>query len=229
MENTMENTMENNMENNKQSIEMNSNNIQESQEIQTIASEFKNIMKSLLGNYSSQENTTHEMENLLNLIMNNNYNKDRDLLDSLSNNKINIHDEEDSNIENIDKNIIIIDDGQCCERERLCCEREICCEGEVYEDKNVLITQNKRVNQMINIHNEALELFIKKNRDYGDSFATYGPIGVIVRMGDKIQRLVSVSKSGVTFVNNESLRDTLIDLHNYSAMAIMLIDEEHKS
>ena len=66
----------------------------------------------------------------------------------------------------------------------------------------------------------------RKNTDYGDSFATYGPVGVIVRMGDKIQRLVSVSNKGVTLVNNESLRDTLIDLHNYAAMAIMLIDEK---
>ena len=45
-------------------------------------------------------------------------------------------------------------------------------------------------------------------------------------MGDKIQRLVSVSKDGVTLINSESLRDTLIDLHNYAAMAVMLIDEE---
>lgn len=44
-------------------------------------------------------------------------------------------------------------------------------------------------------------------------------------MGDKIQRLISVTNSGVNLVNTESLRDTLIDLHNYSAMAIMLIDE----
>ena len=27
-------------------------------------------------------------------------------------------------------------------------------------------------------------------------------------------------------VNDESLRDTLIDLHNYSAMAVMLMDEK---
>jgi hypothetical protein len=44
-------------------------------------------------------------------------------------------------------------------------------------------------------------------------------------MGDKIQRLVSVTNRNVTLINNESLRDTLIDLHNYAAMAIMLIDE----
>jgi hypothetical protein len=87
---------------------------------------------------------------------------------------------------------------------------------------------NNRVEQMLQVQNEARDLFKKKNTDYGDSFATYGPVGVIVRMGDKIQRLVSVSKNGVAFVDNESLRDTLIDLHNYSAMAVMLIDEENK-
>jgi hypothetical protein len=82
-----------------------------------------------------------------------------------------------------------------------------------------------RVKQMIDVQNEALELFKKKNTDYGDAFANYGTVGVIVRMGDKIQRLVSVSNKGVNLVNTESLRDTLIDLHNYAAMAIMLMDE----
>ena len=45
-------------------------------------------------------------------------------------------------------------------------------------------------------------------------------------MGDKIQRLSSVTKNSVIMVNNESLRDTLLDLHNYAAMALMLIDED---
>jgi hypothetical protein len=83
-----------------------------------------------------------------------------------------------------------------------------------------------RLNQMMKVQREAFELFKKKNQDYGDAFATFGPVGVIVRMGDKINRLTSVSKNGVNLVDNESLRDTLIDLHNYSAMAIMLLDEK---
>ena len=83
-----------------------------------------------------------------------------------------------------------------------------------------------RIDQMVKVHDEALELFMKKNADYGDAFATYGTIGVIVRMGDKIQRLISVSNKGVALVDTESLRDTLIDLHNYAAMGVMLIDEQ---
>jgi len=76
------------------------------------------------------------------------------------------------------------------------------------------------------VQEEALELFRKKNTDYGDAFATFGPVGVLVRLGDKIQRLSSVTKSGVHLVNNESVRDTLVDLHNYAAMAVMLLDED---
>ena len=85
---------------------------------------------------------------------------------------------------------------------------------------------NRREQQLQTVQKEAFELFSKKNRDYGDSFATYGPVGVIVRMGDKIKRLLSVTKNGVQMVDNESLRDTLIDLHNYAAMGIMLLDEK---
>lgn len=85
-----------------------------------------------------------------------------------------------------------------------------------------------RVFKMSKVQNEALELFTRKNADYGDAFANYGSIGVIVRMGDKIQRLVSVTNRSVSLINTESLRDTLIDLHNYAAMAIMLIDETNQ-
>ena len=69
---------------------------------------------------------------------------------------------------------------------------------------------DNRVNQFKTVQKEGLELFEKKNRDYGDAFANYGPVGVIVRMGDKIQRLSSVSKNGINLVNNESLRDILL-------------------
>lgn len=82
-----------------------------------------------------------------------------------------------------------------------------------------------RVEQMKKIQNEALELFTKKNADYGDAFATYGVIGVLMRIQDKLQRSMSITKNGVNLVNDERIRDTLIDLHNYSAMALMLLDE----
>ena len=79
-----------------------------------------------------------------------------------------------------------------------------------------------RVEQLKQIQSDALELFKKKNADYGDAFAKFGIIGVLMRIEDKIQRALSISKSGVTLVDDEGLRDTLLDLHNYAAMALML-------
>jgi len=83
-----------------------------------------------------------------------------------------------------------------------------------------------REQQLQKVQSEALTLFQKKNKDYGDAFANYGTIGVLVRLSDKISRVVSISNLSVTLVHDESLRDTLIDLHNYAAMAIMLMDEK---
>jgi len=82
-----------------------------------------------------------------------------------------------------------------------------------------------RVEQMKKIQTEALELFTKKNTDYGDAFAAYGVTGVLMRIEDKIQRSMSITKSGVHLISDEGIRDTLIDLHNYAAMALMLLDE----
>ena len=86
-----------------------------------------------------------------------------------------------------------------------------------------------RVDQLACVQKEGLELFTKKNQDYGDAFATYGTVGVLVRIGDKIQRLQSITNKGINLVEDERLRDTLIDLHNYAGMAVMLMDENDKN
>jgi hypothetical protein len=79
-----------------------------------------------------------------------------------------------------------------------------------------------RIEQMKDIQDKALELFARKNADYGDAFAKFGLIGILMRIEDKIQRALSISNSGITLVNDEGLRDTLLDLHNYAAMGLML-------
>ena len=81
-----------------------------------------------------------------------------------------------------------------------------------------------RVQQLKTVQDEALELFRRKNHDYGDAFADYDVVGVLVRLGDKVKRCQSISKTGIQLVDGEKLRDTLIDMHNYAAMAIMLMD-----
>lgn len=88
-----------------------------------------------------------------------------------------------------------------------------------------ILYMSQRIKQLENIQEEAKLLFEKKNADYGDAFANYGPVGVLIRIGDKISRLQHISKKGIQLVEDEKIRDTLIDLHNYAAMAIMLLDK----
>lgn len=83
-----------------------------------------------------------------------------------------------------------------------------------------------RTQQLENVQKNALEMFKKKNADYGDAFAKFGVIGVLMRIEDKIQRSLSITKNGIQLVSDESIRDTLMDLHNYAAMGIMLLDEK---
>ena len=83
-----------------------------------------------------------------------------------------------------------------------------------------------RVEQMKEIQKIGLELFERKNKDYGDAFAKFGLVGVLVRIEDKIQRAISISKSGIILVDDEGLKDTMLDLHNYAAMALMLYPKD---
>jgi hypothetical protein len=82
-----------------------------------------------------------------------------------------------------------------------------------------------RVEHMKKIQETALELFSKKNADYGDAFAKFGTVGVLMNIEDKIQRALSITKNGINLVNDEGIKDTLLDLHNYATMVLMLLEE----
>ena len=79
-----------------------------------------------------------------------------------------------------------------------------------------------RVKQLEEIHKEALELFKKKNKDYGDAFADFGLLGILVRLNDKIKRAITITENSISLVEDEKIQDTLIDIHNYAAMGLML-------
>lgn len=73
-------------------------------------------------------------------------------------------------------------------------------------------------------------LYAKKNHDYGDSFhQTYIEEGMAmprIRLGDKFSRFKTLSRilssdSDQQAVTDESIRDTLLDLANYSIMTVL--------
>ena len=73
-------------------------------------------------------------------------------------------------------------------------------------------------------------LYAKKNHDYGDSFhisfVEEGMAMPRIRLGDKYNRFKNLSRSNKQEVNDESLRDTLIDLANYAIMTILEMENE---
>jgi len=80
--------------------------------------------------------------------------------------------------------------------------------------------------KLFRILNEAHNLFVKKNQDYGEeNWRWAGLQGVLIRLGDKWYRLKNIVDSGRE-PNFESTRDTLIDIINYAAMGVILLDEE---
>lgn len=80
---------------------------------------------------------------------------------------------------------------------------------------------------MWDVLDTAGNLLLKKHRDYGPSNiggAPGGPLnGLRVRMWDKTARINHLIDSGAT-PENESLRDSFIDLLNYSAIALLVLD-----
>ena len=77
------------------------------------------------------------------------------------------------------------------------------------------------------ILNKLFELMKLKNSDYGNSFMNslerFNLIAAIVRISDKIDRLVSLNSKAVEEVNFESLKDTYEDLLNYCLMTVVYI------
>ena len=77
---------------------------------------------------------------------------------------------------------------------------------------------------------ELYETYEKKNADYGNSFGNsldkHGLIAGIIRMDDKMSRLISLNSKNEQQVMDESMRDTLMDLANYAIMSVMWLDEQ---
>lgn len=71
------------------------------------------------------------------------------------------------------------------------------------------------------------DLLIKKHRDYGAKNITNSPYGatqgLVVRMWDKIARIVNLTKQGNTTAENEPLEDSFKDIANYGIIGLLVL------
>ena len=78
------------------------------------------------------------------------------------------------------------------------------------------------------VYDEAMTLLLKKHKDYGPKNISASPGGAInglrVRLHDKLARINNLYDSQAT-PENESLRDSFIDMANYALIALLVLDD----
>ncbi len=89
------------------------------------------------------------------------------------------------------------------------------------------------ITEKIEKHKELLDylhqMYIAKNHDYGDSvhdtYKKYGITSFLVRLEDKLNRARTISSKS-QMVEDEKLKDTLLDMANYAILAVLELEEE---
>lgn len=77
--------------------------------------------------------------------------------------------------------------------------------------------------KFIEIIDTIKKIRISKSHDYGTSWKVFGLNGILYQIRSKFVRLMNLTTKGKSPMH-ESLRDTLLDMANYSIMGVQLID-----
>lgn len=89
--------------------------------------------------------------------------------------------------------------------------------------------------KFLDLQRRDFDIARQKNHDYAgtkdalDNFREFGFLGVIVRMNDKMKRLIHFVNEGNLEVSNESISDTLSDLRVYAIIAEIIYEQEKKN
>jgi hypothetical protein len=109
------------------------------------------------------------------------------------------------------------------EREELCCSGKDSSSDATHSPANWAEFE-------LNVRDTMLELgdlLIKKHRDYGPKNISNSPYGatqgLVVRMWDKIARIVNLTKQGNTTAENEPLEDSFKDIANYGIIGLLVL------
>ena len=94
---------------------------------------------------------------------------------------------------------------------------------EVFEENDKTLS-NTSAHQFKDVVKGMLETYVRKNHDYGNSFDKsldkFGLVASVVRIESLVQKKV--------MVQDESIRDTLLDMANYAIMTVMWMDNQDK-
>ena len=92
-----------------------------------------------------------------------------------------------------------------------------------------LAVLSDNVQSFMDITTNMAKTYAAKNHDYGNSFEQscnkFGIIASVVRLGDKMNRIESLTFNKAK-VKDESIKDTLLDLANYAIMTVMWLNQQ---
>lgn len=82
---------------------------------------------------------------------------------------------------------------------------------------------------LMNTADEVVDVVVSKQKDYGSANinkSPFGPVkGLTVRLYDKVARLANLSDLTDKDPENESLRDTFLDIAGYGLIGLMILDQ----
>ena len=82
---------------------------------------------------------------------------------------------------------------------------------------------------MASLLDRELHIYELKNQKYGNSFdisvEKYGLISALTRMSDKWNRIENLILTHDNGTDDESLKDSLMDLANYCNMTVLILEE----
>jgi peptide subunit release factor 1 (eRF1) len=94
------------------------------------------------------------------------------------------------------------------------------------EYEEIVESDNSRFGKILA---EMFDTYKKKNADYGNSFSEtiqeFGYIPAVARINDKVKRMKNIVKGQKMNIENESLRDALLDTANYCVLTIVELDK----
>lgn len=87
-----------------------------------------------------------------------------------------------------------------------------------------------RMCQLVDVCRAGGAIFVNRNIAYGDAIRHGGFLGAVMECIASVGRLRNLTFDALEVDlarNKEGLRDTLLDLHNYSAIALMMLEENN--
>ena len=95
------------------------------------------------------------------------------------------------------------------------------------EYEEIVESDNSRFGKILA---EMFDTYKKKNADYGNSFSEtiqeFGYIPAVARINDKVKRMKNIVKGQEMNIENESLRDALLDTSVYCILTIVELDKQ---